>query len=115
MLLEKLTRWAGDLDNAARLRDFAAGRTAGGFLDRHFGIRRHTIWALVLPSAACFFAVLATPNLPRFAWAIAAAAAVFLLLRKQMAVSSRKGHPLRRDLYAQLITVSVVVIPIWVF
>jgi hypothetical protein len=113
MQFEKLTRWAGRLDDTLRLRDFAAGRTAGGFLDRTFGIRRHTIWALLLPSATCFFAVLATPNLHRFVWAIATATIVFLVLAKDMAASSKNNKSLRRDLYLQLAAVSLVVIPIW--
>ena len=70
-MLDKLTDWACELDRFLRRRDFAIGRTADGYLDRRFGIRRHTVAALLWPAALVFFAVMATANPRRSVWAAA--------------------------------------------
>jgi hypothetical protein len=107
-----LTSSTNSLDNFFRMHDLGAGRTAGGYLDRHLGIRRHTMAVLLLPAAVVFFAVLATPNLSRFVIALAAACAVFMVLAKIMAIHSKQKKPLRSDLAAVVTTVMLVVVPI---
>src|SRR5215831_9985381 len=106
MQFPNVTKLACELDDFLRKRDFASGRTAGGFLHRHFGIDRHTVWAILLPTAACFFAVLATPNRVRFAWASIVAIVVGFAITLPMAVFARKQSALWLDLLVQIVVVS---------
>jgi len=112
---EWLSNLASRIDDRLRFTDFALNRTAGGFLDRAFGICRHSYEYLLLPSLAAAVIVMGVPEVcRRLVWAMVVFIVVLSLLTLFGWLSIRYNVSLRAELILQVIVVLVVAGIIWV-
>lgn len=109
-----LAALARKFDDALRFLDLAARRTDGGWMDTHFGVKRHTIAALWLPAALCGLMALGSPTLARSAIAAAATLVAGWLVVQRLKACSGKPEPVVRDLVEQAVLVSAIAVVAWI-
>lgn len=112
-VLERLREFTEGLDDFLRLNDLRAHRTVGGRLDSWFGIQRHTVPALALPSFLCALLVLGTPSLMRAGVAFVVAAVAFGGLAYAMRRSNDRRWPVAIDLVTQVGAVLLTAGALW--
>jgi hypothetical protein len=111
---QRLSDFAVYIDKNLRFGDFDWNRTAGGFLDRLFGITRHSYQYLALPVLVAGIIVMGLPELGlRLVWALVTSILVLLLLILIGWTSSRFRFSIRIELIMQVAIVLAVAGVIW--
>lgn len=113
-LFQFLSNFASSLDDKLRISDFELNRTAGGLLDRAFGICRHSYEYLVLPLLVAVIIVMGVPEFgARLYLSVPVFLAVSILLILLGRLSIRRGLSLRTDLLLQVTVVLGIAVIVW--
>jgi hypothetical protein len=111
---QSLSDLASYIDDKLRFGDFKCNRTAGGFLDRVFGICRHSYEYLALPALVAAIIVMGIPEFGmRLFWAAAAFIFVLFLLILLARLSIRHRLSIRTELTLQVVVVLAVAGIVW--
>lgn len=112
--MSRLLKLSKKLDEFLRFLDLRSRRTAGGWMERRLQIDRHTLAALLLPSALCALLVLGAPTPSRLGIAVIVGFLVCGILVWQMRKSTAHRWPVFVDLLVQAVMVLAVALGIWI-
>ncbi|UCF89925.1 MAG: hypothetical protein JSW39_16670 [Desulfobacterales bacterium] len=109
-----LSDLASRIDDKLRFGDFNWNRTGGGFLDRVFGICRHSYHYLAMPALVAAIIVMGIPEFGlRLFWAAVVFVFVLALLILLARVSIRYRLSVRTELIMQVVVVLGVAALVW--
>ena len=109
-----LTRWSKKFDDFLRYADLFSRRTAGGWMDRKFGISRHSGAALILPALLSGLLLVETPTVAHAVIAAVVAVVVCGLLILLMRLSTQRNSPIGYDLLSQTLLIGLLLGGIWI-
>jgi hypothetical protein len=113
-LLQCISKFASSLDDKLRIGDFEMNRTAGGLLDRTFGICRHSYEYLALPALLVGIIIMGIPEFgTRLYWAVPVFIAVLIIFILLARFSIRRRLSVSTELLLQVTTVFGIAGIVW--
>lgn len=113
-LFQCISKFASSLDDKLRIGDFEMNRTAGGLLDRAFGICRHSYEYLVLPALVVGIIIMGVPEFgTRLYLAVPAFIAVLIIFILLARLSIRRRLSVNTELLLQVTIVFGIAGIVW--
>jgi len=113
-LFQCISKFASSLDDKLRIGDFEMNRTAGGFLDRAFGICRHSYEYLALPALVVGIIIMGVPEFgTRLYLAVPVFVAVLIIFILLARLSIRRRLSVSTELLLQVTVVFGIAGIVW--
>jgi len=114
-LLQYISKFASSLDDKLRTGDFEMNRTAGGLLDRTFGICRHSYEYLALPTLVVGIIIMGVPEFgTRLYLAVPVFVAVLIIFMLLARLSIRRRLSVSTELLLQVTIVFGIAGIVWI-